>query len=150
MASLTERPLSQLLGQNRTVSRRPQSCQELVRHRRQHRHPVGPNALCDHLLQFVIGITRDPIGTRRQIRGYRSAPRSTELKAASKGLEFRTVAVVASDESVLPLAVRVADEVIATERQLLYVAATRARDRLFVSGIAPGSEVLGDSIRFSD
>lgn len=32
------------------------------------------------------------------------------------------------------------DEVIATERQLLYVAATRARDRLFVSGVAPGSE----------
>ena len=32
--------------------------------------------------------------------------------------------------------------VIATERQLLYVAATRARDRLFVSGAAPGSEFL--------
>jgi hypothetical protein len=70
----------------------------------------------------------------------------------AKGLEFRTVLVVACDEGVLPLAARVADvadefeldEVIATERQLLYVAATRARDRLFVSGIKPGSEFLED------
>ncbi|WP_193178042.1 3'-5' exonuclease [Oricola nitratireducens] len=68
----------------------------------------------------------------------------------AKGLEFRAVAVVACDEGVLPLASRVADvadefeldEVISTERQLLYVAATRARDRLFVSGVAPGSEYL--------
>ncbi|HWJ75031.1 MAG TPA: 3'-5' exonuclease [Kaistia sp.] len=72
----------------------------------------------------------------------------------AKGLEFRAVAIVACDESVLPLASRVADvadefeldEVIATERQLLYVAATRARDRLFISGVAPGSEFLDDLI----
>ena len=70
----------------------------------------------------------------------------------AKGLEFRAVAVIACDEGVLPLAERVADvadefeldEVIATERQLLYVAATRARDRLFLSGMAPGSELLED------
>jgi hypothetical protein len=73
----------------------------------------------------------------------------------AKGLEFRAVAVVACDEGVLPQASRIADvadefeldEVIATERQLLYVAATRARDRLFVSGVAPGSEVIEDLIR---
>ncbi len=72
----------------------------------------------------------------------------------AKGLEFRTVLVVACDEGVLPSAARVADvadefeldEVIATERQLLYVAATRARDRLFISGILPGSEFLDDII----
>lgn len=76
----------------------------------------------------------------------------------AKGLEFRAVLVVACDEGVLPLAARVADvadefeldEVIATERQLLYVAATRARDRLFVSGIAPGSELIEDLIRILD
>ena len=34
------------------------------------------------------------------------------------------------------------DEVVSTERQLLYVAATRARDRLIVPGVAPGSEFL--------
>ena len=68
----------------------------------------------------------------------------------AKGLEFRAVAVVACDEGILPLAARVADvadafeldEVIATERQLLYVAATRARDRLLVSGISLGSEFI--------
>jgi ATP-dependent exoDNAse (exonuclease V) beta subunit len=34
------------------------------------------------------------------------------------------------------------DVAYATERQLLYVAATRARDRLMTSGVAPGSELL--------
>jgi superfamily I DNA/RNA helicase len=72
----------------------------------------------------------------------------------AKGLEFRAVLVVACDEGILPLASRIADvadefeldEVVATERQLLYVAATRARDRLFISGITPGSEFLEDII----
>jgi superfamily I DNA/RNA helicase len=36
------------------------------------------------------------------------------------------------------------DDVYETERQLFYVACTRARDRLFVSGVAPGSEFLRD------
>ncbi len=70
----------------------------------------------------------------------------------AKGLEFRAVLVLACDEGVLPLASRVADvadefeldEVVMTERQLLYVALTRARERAFVSGIEPGSEFLED------
>jgi superfamily I DNA/RNA helicase len=70
----------------------------------------------------------------------------------AKGLEFKAVLVIACDEGVLPLGARIADvadefeldEVVATERQLLYVAATRARDHLFVSGVAPGSEFLED------
>ena len=70
----------------------------------------------------------------------------------AKGLEFRAVVVLACDEGVLPLDSRVADvadefeldEVITTERQLLYVAATRARDRLFVSGVTPATEFLDD------
>ncbi len=70
----------------------------------------------------------------------------------AKGLEFRAVAVVACDEGVLPLASRGSDvadefeldEVIATERQLLYVACTRARERLLLSAVAPGSEFLED------
>jgi ATP-dependent exoDNAse (exonuclease V) beta subunit len=36
------------------------------------------------------------------------------------------------------------DEVYATERQLLYVAATRARDRLMINGVSRGSEFLAD------
>ena len=69
-----------------------------------------------------------------------------------KGLEFKAVAVMACDDEVLPLQERleaVADEVdlddvYDTERQLLYVACTRARDRLVVTGVAPASEYLSD------
>jgi hypothetical protein len=70
----------------------------------------------------------------------------------AKGLEFQAVAVMALDEDVLPDAERLAgvgdindlEAVQDTERHLLYVAATRARDRLFLSGIEPGSEFLDD------
>tara|TARA_R110000751_G_scaffold71441_12_gene145046 strand:+ start:13900 stop:15993 length:2094 start_codon:yes stop_codon:yes gene_type:complete len=72
----------------------------------------------------------------------------------AKGLEFRAVLIVACDEGVLPLQSRIADvadefeldEVVSTERQLLYVAATRARDHLFISAIEPGSEFLDDLV----
>jgi UvrD-like helicase C-terminal domain/AAA domain len=70
----------------------------------------------------------------------------------AKGLEFRAVAVMACDEDILPMRARLdsaADEadlreVFDTERQLLYVACTRARDQLMVSGVDPASEFLGD------
>jgi superfamily I DNA/RNA helicase len=70
----------------------------------------------------------------------------------AKGLEFRAVVVMACDDEVIPSQGRiemVADdadlaEVYDTERHLLYVACTRARDYLFVtSGDAP-SEFLDD------
>lgn len=72
----------------------------------------------------------------------------------AKGLEFRFVVLMACDENVLPLEERVADvaddfeldEVIATERQLFYVASTRARDRLVISAVAPGSEFIEDFV----
>jgi superfamily I DNA/RNA helicase len=70
----------------------------------------------------------------------------------AKGLEFRAVAVMACDDEVLPLLERIENvgddgdlqEVYDTERQLLYVACTRARDRLSVSGVEPVSEFLSD------
>lgn len=70
----------------------------------------------------------------------------------AKGLEFRAVAVMALDEDVLPDPQRLAavgdvadlEAIQETERHLLYVAATRARDRLMLSGIAPGCEFLDD------
>ena len=70
----------------------------------------------------------------------------------AKGMEFRAVAVMACDDEVIPSQNRiqaVADdadlaEVYDTERHLLYVACTRARDFLIVtSGNAP-SEFLDD------
>ena len=70
----------------------------------------------------------------------------------AKGLEFKAALVVACDDGVLPLQSRleaVADEtelddVYETERHLLYVACTRARDRLMLSGVRPASEFLQD------
>ena len=70
----------------------------------------------------------------------------------AKGLEFRGVAVMAADEDALPDARRLArigdladlEAVQDQERHLLYVACTRARDRLWISGIEPGSEFLDD------
>lgn len=70
----------------------------------------------------------------------------------AKGLEFKAIAVMACDDDILPLQSRIEsvadevdlDDVYETERQLLYVACTRARDRLLVSGVAPGSEFLAD------
>lgn len=70
----------------------------------------------------------------------------------AKGLEFRAVAVMACDDEVIPLQERIetvgddADlqEVYDTERQLLYVACTRARDHLLVTSVAPASEFLDD------
>jgi hypothetical protein len=70
----------------------------------------------------------------------------------AKGLEFRAVAVMACDEDVLPDPVRLAavgdvgelEATYETERHLLYVACTRARDRLMISAIHPGSEFLED------
>lgn len=70
----------------------------------------------------------------------------------AKGLEFRAVAVMACDDEVVPLQARIqsiADEgdledAYETERHLLYVACTRARDHLLVTGVAPASEFLED------
>lgn len=70
----------------------------------------------------------------------------------AKGLEFRAVAVMACDDEVIPLQERIetvgddADlqEVYDTERQLLYVACTRARDHLLITSVEPASEFLDD------
>jgi superfamily I DNA/RNA helicase len=70
----------------------------------------------------------------------------------AKGLEFRAVAVMACDEDLLPLDSRVAaaadegelDDIVETERQLFYVACTRARDRLGITGLTPSSMYLKD------
>lgn len=70
----------------------------------------------------------------------------------AKGLEFRAVAVMACDDEVIPLQARIEsvvdesdlEEVYNTERHLLYVACTRARDYLLVSSVNPASEFLDD------
>ncbi len=70
----------------------------------------------------------------------------------AKGMEFRAVVVMACDDEILPLQARIemiADEadlreVYDTERHLLYVACTRARDYLLVTSVEPASEFLDD------
>jgi superfamily I DNA/RNA helicase len=70
----------------------------------------------------------------------------------AKGLEFRAVVVMACDDEVIPLQSRIESvmdesdllDVYDTERHLLYVACTRARDRLLVSSVSPASEFVED------
>ena len=68
-------------------------------------------------------------------------PRATALKMhAAKGREFRSVMILGCDEDTIPSEARLADaedqkalqEIFETERHLLYVAATRARDHLWI------------------
>jgi superfamily I DNA/RNA helicase len=70
----------------------------------------------------------------------------------AKGLEFRAVAVMACDDEVVPLMERIEtvaddsdlEDVYNTERHLLYVACTRARDFLLITSGGPASEFLED------
>jgi len=78
--------------------------------------------------------------------------RSAAQLDRAKGLEFRAVVVMACDDEVLPLQQRIAtvgddadlQEAYDTERHLLYVACTRARDHLLVTSVEPASEFLDD------
>ena len=70
----------------------------------------------------------------------------------AKGLEFRVVVVAACDDEIVPSQARIQavaddadlEEVYNTERHLLYVACTRARDSLLITGVDPASEFLDD------
>jgi mRNA-degrading endonuclease RelE of RelBE toxin-antitoxin system len=70
----------------------------------------------------------------------------------AKGLEFRAVVAMACDDEIIPLQSRIEtvtddsdlEEVYNTERHLLYVACTRARDHLLVTSAEPASEFLDD------
>jgi len=70
----------------------------------------------------------------------------------AKGLEFRAVVVMACDDEIVPLQDRIEtvsdesdlEEIYNTERHLLYVACTRARDDLLITGVDPASEFLDD------
>jgi mRNA-degrading endonuclease RelE of RelBE toxin-antitoxin system len=70
----------------------------------------------------------------------------------AKGLEFKAVVVMACDDEILPSQDRIEsitdnsdlEEVYNTERHLLYVACTRAREHLLVTSVEPSSEFLED------
>lgn len=115
------------------------------------------SAITDDIAPMEIGIfVRTPGLVERAkscIEGLVGAADITiNIMHLAKGLEFRAVAVMACDEGVLPLDARIEDaaddaemdDIYETERRLLYVACTRARDRLMVSGVEPASEYLTD------
>ena len=70
----------------------------------------------------------------------------------AKGLEFRAVVVMACDDEIIPLQSRIEnvgddsdlEEIYNTERHLLYVACTRARDHLLITCVESASEFLDD------
>jgi superfamily I DNA/RNA helicase len=70
----------------------------------------------------------------------------------AKGLEFKAVAVMACDDEIIPLQERMEEvtddteieDFYNTERHLLYVAITRARDLLLVTSVEPKSEFIDD------
>ncbi len=88
----------------------------------------------------------------RAIEGSKADQVQIRLMHDAKGQEYRAVAVIACDADIIPneerlLAAaddRALKEVFDTERHLLYVAATRARERLWVSAADPASEFLDD------
>ena len=117
------------------------------------------SALSDGIVPKEIGIfVRTPALVDRaksSVAGLVGAEDITvNIMHLAKGLEFRAVAVMACDEGILPLDARIEDaaddaemdDIYETERRLLYVACTRARDRLMVSGVEPASEYLADML----
>ncbi|WP_063687622.1 UvrD-helicase domain-containing protein [Bradyrhizobium stylosanthis] len=113
--------------------------------------------LSDGIAAHEIGVfVRTPELVVRPRTAIEGLPGAAEIVTAqmslAKGLEFRAVAVMACDEGVLPLDERIADaadeaeldDIYETERRLLYVACTRAREHLMLTGVAPVSEYLAD------
>jgi len=94
--------------------------------------------------------------TSHQIRMQADRLLGPELSDVDGNTEDRrgtiSVFVMACDDEVIPLQERIEtvaddsdlEEVYNTERHLLYVACTRARDHLFVTGVDPASEFLDD------
>jgi len=95
-------------------------------------------------------------GLPHRILDERVEPEEGEVSIATmhlaKGLEFRAVVVMACDDEVIPLQERIDSvgdesdlkEVYDTERHLLYVACTRAREQLMITSVEPASEFLDD------
>lgn len=102
------------------------------------RKAVAGAGLAGHVLDVFVDVDADAV--------------SIGTMHVAKGLEFRAVAVMACDDEVIPSQPRIETvvddgdlaEVYASERHLLYVACTRARDRLWVSGVSPASEFMQD------
>jgi superfamily I DNA/RNA helicase len=108
----------------------------------------------EQLPRAIEAIARTGIAYR--ILSPQKEPVSSEVSVCTmhqaKGLEFKAVAVMACDDEIIPLQERMEEvsddadleEVYNTERHLLYVAATRARDFLLLTSGSSPSEFLDD------
>lgn len=106
-------------------------------------------------------LTRSQSAVEKSIVPYRILDNTVETASGhvsistmhlAKGLEFRAVCVMACDDEIIPLQERIEtagddsdlEEVYNTERHLLYVACTRARDNLLITSGDSPSEFLDD------
>ena len=112
---------------------------------------VRSNAELDRALKAVEEAGLDSLVLKDDVQT-RVGHVSVGVMHLAKGLEFRAVAVMACDEDIIPSESRLEqiedesdlEDAYNTERHLLYVACTRARDHLLVTGVHPGSEFLAD------
>lgn len=95
------------------------------------------------------GLTPQMLSESFESRSGRVAVSTMHL---AKGLEYRAVVIMACDDEVIPSQERIEaigdtadlEDVYNTERYLLYVACTRARDHLMITCVEPASEFLDD------
>ncbi|TWU35654.1 ATP-dependent DNA helicase UvrD1 [Novipirellula aureliae] len=95
---------------------------------------------------------RDAVRKASDISGHGLGAIRLATMHGAKGLEFRCVCVMACDDDIVPLEERIRaigdhadlEDIYNTERHLLYVACTRARDQLMITGVDPASEFLED------
>lgn len=113
------------------------------------------SGIAPHEIGIFVRTPQLVIRARSAIAGLSGdAEMTTAPMSLAKGLEFRAVVVMACEEGVLPLDERVADaadeveldDIYETERRLLYVACTRAREYLLLTGVTPTSEYLADFV----
>ena len=105
----------------------------------------GLMLLCGHYQVVYIGLLGTGVFVVLDQLGTTGSGRFTQRAG-------KAVVVMACDDDILPLQDRIEtvadetelDEVYETERHLFYVACTRARDRLLVSGVNPASEFFAD------
>lgn len=118
-------------------------------------HEIGIFVRDDEQIERGMAVAK-AVGMSAQPLNQSALPKADTITVApmhsAKGLEFRAVAVMACDDEVIPSQARIdalgdgadLEDLYNTERNLLYVACTRARDYLLVTGVDPASEFLED------
>ena len=96
----------------------------------------------------VVGFSEELLARQRAQHEPRFEAVTLSAVHAAKGLEWSLVHVVGMSEGVFPISHAVAEDEIEEERRLAYVAFTRARNELLVSGFASAARVSRRPSRF--